>query len=120
MRVVDMSFSLPDVVKDVAPSTAKNYKTFLNKLAVEGWDDVPALIKHQKEAAEHIKKNAKTFQQQRGWLSAVMYVLPEEYRVPGGPKTEYYKLFQESNEFSKKEWEKEKVKIEARKKQESK
>ena len=115
-----MSFSLPDVVKDVAPSTAKNYKTFLNKLAVEGWDDVPALIKHQKAAADHIKKNSKTFQQQRGWLSAVMYVLPEAYRVPGGPKTEFWKLFQESNEFTKKEWEKEKVKIEERKKKDAK
>jgi hypothetical protein len=115
--VVEMSvvgFHLPDKVKEIAPSTAKVYKSYLNRFAKgPGWDTVEQLIARQKQAAQFIEEQSKTLQEQRVWLSAVMYVLPEEYRSEGGVKTAYYHLFQKSNEFSKAAWPAEKARLEA-------
>jgi hypothetical protein len=79
----------------IAPSTAKLYKSKLNKFAAEGYDTPEKLMQHPVEVIAIIKKHAVGSsdlikQIRRIFLSAIFYVLPETYTSFTNPYHQYY------------------------------
>ena len=90
-----MSFELPEVFaprkNEMSPTTAKIYKGRLNTLAKLGFGDTPdALKKNHKDVIKHLKGLGDSTKI-RGILTAIFWVMPDEYRKSINP---YYKYYQ--------------------------
>jgi hypothetical protein len=100
-----MPFTLPpDVVPGVrSKNTVAMYKSRLNKIASEGYDDVPKLLKTPSKVIKKINEmhtyddNKKTKAKRLEMLTAVFYALQN---VPADDKKKlmYYKAFQKNKD----------------------
>jgi len=100
-----MPFTLPpDVVPGIrSKNTVAMYKSRLNKIASEGYDDVPKLLKTPSKVIKKINEmhtyddNKKTKAKRLEMLTAVFYALQN---VPADDKKKlmYYKAFQKNKD----------------------
>ena len=94
-----MPFILPgELSKDLSDTTIKIYKTYLNKLARQGYDTPQSLLDNADTVVNYISAVAgggddMSRHKRRVYISAVFAVLPETYRTEPNP---YQKLFEKS------------------------
>lgn len=95
-----MPFQFPSplpTTKQLSPFTIKVYKNRLNKIAKGGYDTVHKLIMNPFAVQTIINEYAnpideiKRKQDVRVFLSAIFYILPQEYMETPNP---YYNMFQ--------------------------
>lgn len=77
-----MPFQLPDTVKPVSPSTAKMYKSYLNKLSTKGLSSTHDILQNASSTViaienltEHIEDTEKRKTEARRFYSAVFFAL---------------------------------------------
>jgi len=74
------------------PSTLALYKSYLNKLAKQGWDTAELLIKNQKKVLTYIKTLDPKYQ--KAAMNSLFYAL-SGHENNATNKGEYHKYFQE-------------------------
>ena len=104
-----MTFEMPTVFqKEIATTTAKVYKSKLNKLAAEGFGDVEALKKRRLDVIKAIQRLAggsetdKERHEQRVYLSAIFWVIKISKR--NRYYTHYQKVLPLKNNITEEAW----------------
>jgi hypothetical protein len=103
-----------EFVKDLSKNSEKAYKTMLNKLAKDGYDTTAALMAKPLKVISSIKKYAKGPDSEalktskRRFVSAIMAVLPDDYRAKPNPYYKYYQTVLPSTDAAGNTWVKKK------------
>jgi hypothetical protein len=85
-----MPFDSSSVKKVVADSTRKLYKTYLNKLATQGFETPAELLANQKDILEYIKTTPPAYY--KSFMNAIFFAISE---YPNTEKKIFYDFFQE-------------------------
>ena len=99
---------------NLSKNTEKAYKTKLNKLAAEGFDTAEALMARPLAVTRAIAKHARgpdpeaLRASKRAFVSAIMAVLPEDYRAKPNHFHKYYQTILPSADAAGNAWVKKK------------
>ena len=96
--------------KDLSKNSEKAYKTMLNKLAKDGFDTPAALMANPLKVTRAIVKYARgpdpeaLKTSKRRFVSAILAVLPEEYRAKPNHFYRYYQTILPSTDAAGNTW----------------
>ena len=85
-----MPFDITTIKKTVADSTKKLYKSYLNKLATQGYETPASLLENQEDVLEYIKTTPATYY--KSFMNAIFFAISD---YPNTEKKIFYDFFQE-------------------------